>query len=192
MPKGFSEQEKERIKESLLDVCRRSWSRFGYKKTSVDELCAQTGISKGAFYLFFESKEALFCDVLCTVQDEICSKALVIMEEQKDKYGAARALKMIYREYYENNFLYFGSGTDLTVLLNRLSEEQAKRLEESQNKSRRLFEDQPYLKLKVPRDMAASVIYSLIMNIRNKDVLPWNHMEIFDFMADHLIDSLYE
>ena len=40
--------------------------------------------------------------------------------------------------------------------------------------------------------MAISVIYSLIMNIRNKDVLPWNHMEIFDFMADHLIDSMYE
>ncbi len=40
--------------------------------------------------------------------------------------------------------------------------------------------------------MAASVIYSLIMNIKNKDVLPRDHAETFDFMVDHLIDSLYE
>ena len=38
--------------------------------------------------------------------------------------------------------------------------------------------------------MAASVIYSLIM--KNKDVLPRDHAETFDFMVDHLIDSLYE
>jgi hypothetical protein len=36
------------------------------------------------------------------------------------------------------------------------------------------------------------VLYSLIMNIKNKDILPYNHVETFDFMVDHLIDSLYE
>ena len=37
-----------------------------------------------------------------------------------------------------------------------------------------------------------SVIYSFIMNIKNKDILLQNHMETFDFIVDHLIDSLYE
>lgn len=45
---------------------------------------------------------------------------------------------------------------------------------------------------KVDPDMAMSVIYSLIMNIKNKDVLPYDHMETFGFMVDHLMDSLYE
>ncbi len=40
--------------------------------------------------------------------------------------------------------------------------------------------------------MALSVIYSLIMNIKNKDVLPHSHIETFDFMVNNLIDSLYE
>ena len=40
--------------------------------------------------------------------------------------------------------------------------------------------------------MAMSVIYSLILNIKNKDILPQDHVETFDFMVDHLIDSLYE
>lgn len=37
------------------------------------------------------------------------------------------------------------------------------------------------MKLKVGGDMAIAVIYFLIMNIRNKDILPHNHMEIFDW-----------
>jgi AcrR family transcriptional regulator len=191
MPKSFSEREKENIKKNLLEACKQSWTQYGYKKTSVDELCRQAGISKGAFYLFFESKEALFCDVLCSVQEQICEETGRIMEEQRDRYGAAKAIKMIYREYHKNNFLYNGDSRDFTVLMNRL-EQQAKRLEQSNNRCRQLFENMSHLRLKVPKDMAISVIYSLIMNIRNKEVLPWNHMEIFDFMTDHLIESLYE
>ncbi len=58
--------------------------------------------------------------------------------------------------------------------------------------SQQLFLNQPYLKLRVDADMAMSVIYTLIMNIKNKDILPYNHIQTFDFMVDQLIDSLYE
>ena len=192
MARGFTEREKENIKRSLQEACKQSWTQYGYKKTSVDELCRQVGISKGAFYLFFESKEALFCEVLCSVQEQICNAALEIIEKHKGKYGVAEALKLIYREYDKNNFLYNSDSMDFTILMNKLSEGQAKKIEESNRMSQQLFFSQPYLKFKVDTDLAMSVIYSLIMNIKNKDVLPHNHMETFDFMVDHLIDSLYE
>ena len=179
MARSFTEREKENIKKGLQDACKRSWTQYGYKKTSVDELCREAGISKGAFYLFFESKEALFCEVLCSVQEQI-------------RQVAAKALKIIYREYDKNNFLYNSNTTDFTIFMNRLTEDQIKKIEASNNVNQQLFLDQPYLKLKVDADMAASVIYSLIMNIKNKDIFPCNHTETFDFMVDHLIDSLYE
>ena len=192
MARSFTEREKENIKRSLQEACKQSWTQYGYKKTSVNELCRQVGISKGAFYLFFESKEALFCEVLCSVQEQICNAALEIIEKHKGKYGVAEALKLIYREYDKNNFLYNSDSMDFTILMNKLSEGQAKKIEESNRMSQQLFFSQPYLKFKVDTDLAMSVIYSLIMNIKNKDVLPHNHMETFDFMVDHLIDSLYE
>lgn len=192
MSRSFTEREKENIKRSLQEACKQSWTQYGYKKTSVDDLCKQAGISKGAFYLFFESKEALFCEVLCSVQKQICTAALAVIEKHKEKHGVAEALKLIYREYDKNNFLYDSRSTDFTILMNKLSEEQAKKIEESNYMSRQLFSNQPYLKFKVDADLAMSVIYSLIMNIKNKDILPHNHMETFDFMVDHLIDSLYE
>ncbi len=192
MARSFTEREKENIRRSLQEACKQSWTQYGYKKTSVDDLCRQAGISKGAFYLFFESKEALFCEVLCSVQEQICNAASEVIEKHKDKCGVAEALKLIYREYDKNNFLYDSDSTDFTILINRLSEEQAKKIEESNHMSQQLFLGKPYLKFKVDADLAMSVIYSLIMNIKNKDILPHNHMKTFDFMADHLIDSLYE
>ncbi len=192
MARSFTEREKENIKRSLQDACKQSWTQYGYKKTSVDDLCKQVGISKGAFYLFFESKESLFCEVLCSVQEQICNGALEVIEKHKEKYGAAEALKLIYREYDKNNFLCDSDSTDFTILMNKLSQEQAKKIQESNHMSQQLFFSQAYLKFKVDADLAMSVIYSLIMNIKNKDILPHNHMETFDFMVDHLIDSLYE
>jgi AcrR family transcriptional regulator len=192
MARSFTEREKENIKNKLQEACKQSWTQYGYKKTSVDELCRQAGISKGAFYLFFESKEALFCEVLCSVQRQVCDTASKIMEKEKNKYGVAEALKFIYREYDKNNFLYNTNKTDFTILMNRLSVEQAKKLEESNHISQQLFLSQPYLKFKVHGDLVVSIIYSLIMNIKNKDVLPYSHIETFDFMVDRLIDSLYE
>jgi len=192
MARSFTEREKENIRRSLQEACKQSWTQYGYKKTSVDDLCRQTGISKGAFYLFFESKEALFCEVLCSVQEQICRAASEVIEKHRDKHGVAEALKLIYREYDKNNFLYESDSTDFTILMNRLSEEQAKKIQESSDMSRQLFLNQPCLKCKVDADLAMSVIYSLIMNIRNRDIMPYHHLETFDFMIDHLADSLYE
>lgn len=192
MARSFTEREKENIKTNLQEACKQSWTQYGYKKTSVDDLCRQTGISKGAFYLFFESKEALFCEVLCSVQEQICDAASRVIEKHKDKHGVAEALKLIYREYDKNNFLYDSDSMDFTILMNKLSEEQAKKIETSNHMGQQLFLSSPYLQFQVDTDMALSVIYSLIMNVKNKDILPHNHMETFDFMVDHLIDSLYE
>ena len=192
MARSFTEREKENIEKSLREACKQSWTQYGYKKTSVDDLCRQVGISKGAFYLFFESKEALFFEVLYSVQEQICNAASEVIEKHKNKYGVAEALKLIYREYDKNNFLCDSDSTDYIILRNKLSEEQAKKIEESNHMSQQLFFSNPCLKLKVDANLAMSVIYSFIMNIKNKDILPYNHTETFDFMVDHMIDSLYE
>lgn len=192
MSRGFSDREKEKIKISLLRACKENWTKHGYKKTSIDDLCKTVGISKGAFYLFFQSKEALFCEVLCSVQDEINDMVSEILETHKGRQGVAEALKATYREYNNNNFLYQSDGNDFTILMNKVSEEQSRRIVAATEKNKSLFLDNPYLRFKVDPQMALSVVYSLIMTIKNKNVLPYNHLEAFDFMVDHLIDDLYE
>ena len=43
---------------------KKLFERQGLKKTSVDELAQAVGISKGAFYLFYQSKEELLMEIL--------------------------------------------------------------------------------------------------------------------------------
>ena len=60
MPRAFSESEQADIRARLLAAARLRFGRYGLLKTTVGELAADAGVGKGSFYLFFESKEALF------------------------------------------------------------------------------------------------------------------------------------
>lgn len=64
MPKGFTEREKALIRAKLLEQGRQLFATYGVKKTNVEDLTRAAGISKGAFYLFFDSKEELFFELL--------------------------------------------------------------------------------------------------------------------------------
>lgn len=56
MPKAFSEEEKEWIRERLLQEGEKQFSAYGLRKTNIEELADAAGISKGAFYIFFSPK----------------------------------------------------------------------------------------------------------------------------------------
>ncbi len=64
MPLPFTEREKIRLRQKMLRSARRLFAQKGLKKTSLEEITTSVGIAKSTFYLFFESKEALFLDVL--------------------------------------------------------------------------------------------------------------------------------
>jgi AcrR family transcriptional regulator len=64
MPKAFTEQEKVTIRAQMRQKGKRLFEKQGIRKTSVDELSQAAGISKGAFYLFYDSKEELFMEIL--------------------------------------------------------------------------------------------------------------------------------
>ncbi len=48
----------------ILQAARRCFAEHGYDATGVAEICESAGISKGAFYYHFESKQAVFLAIL--------------------------------------------------------------------------------------------------------------------------------
>ncbi|MFC1618825.1 TetR/AcrR family transcriptional regulator [Candidatus Neomarinimicrobiota bacterium] len=84
MPKAFSRTERETIRRRLLDVGRENFSRFGFRKANVAEICRSVGIAKGSFYLFFESKEALFLAMFEEIETEIRSDLVAELEQLRD------------------------------------------------------------------------------------------------------------
>lgn len=64
MPAPFSPDKRERICRKLIEVAETELPVVGLKGMSIDRLAASVGISKGAFYSFFPSKEALCLAVI--------------------------------------------------------------------------------------------------------------------------------
>ena len=46
--------------QRILDAAANLIAHYGYDKTTVDEIAREAGVSKGAIYLHFKSKEDLF------------------------------------------------------------------------------------------------------------------------------------
>lgn len=192
MARSFTEQEKRNIQLKLLAECEKSWAKFGYKKTSIDELCVKAGISKGAFYAFFESKEALFCATMQLVEDRLYGYANRIMESEPNKRGLAKVLKAIYREYDKNSFICDTHSMDFLGFTNKLNERQLKQIHEYSEKCGRSFFEKPCLKFAVDKDKGIAALYAALSIISSKERLPYNHLEVFDFMVDSLTDKIFE
>jgi len=54
----------EETRTRIFNAARTCFSRTGYEATSVDDICKEAGATKGAFYYHFESKHALFLELL--------------------------------------------------------------------------------------------------------------------------------
>jgi AcrR family transcriptional regulator len=67
MPR-ISEDRKEARRAQLLDAARAQLAEHGYRDLSVDEICGAAELSKGSFYGYFESKQAM---LLALLDDEM-------------------------------------------------------------------------------------------------------------------------
>lgn len=64
-------------KEKLLDAGREEFYKYGYQKASLRRICAACGVTTGAFYFFFENKDALLREIV----DPVIEKGLRLAEE---------------------------------------------------------------------------------------------------------------
>ncbi|WP_236483615.1 TetR/AcrR family transcriptional regulator [Escherichia coli] len=67
----FTELEKEKIREELLKVAYRFFVDKGFKNTSLEDITSSVGIEKSSFYIFFESKEILYMELLAHEGEQI-------------------------------------------------------------------------------------------------------------------------
>lgn len=71
MAKAFDDNERKLIKSKLKEGALLFIQQQGVRKTSVDELVKYANISKGAFYLFYTSKELLFFDTIIDYHNKL-------------------------------------------------------------------------------------------------------------------------
>ena len=63
-PASRKEQQSERTREKLLTKCLHLFAQRGFSSTSIDEIARAAGLTKGAMYWHFASKDDLFHAIL--------------------------------------------------------------------------------------------------------------------------------
>ncbi len=190
MGRKFTEMERAEIITALKDICTEKLKRYGYKKISVDSLCKEAGISKGAFYLFYDSKEQLFYEVIIDLQNKIYHTSAAEIESLPGCGGIINALKKLYRIYDESKFFQQSSTEDYRLFLNKLNDEQRAALHSSERRNAEVFVKGQ--RLLQSEERVLSVIYALLMNVKNDALLPENHLDVFDFMVEQIIPTMYQ
>jgi AcrR family transcriptional regulator len=59
-----AQRARESRRTAVMDVARTIFSNQGYHATSIDDIIEGAGIARGTFYLYFESKRAIFDELL--------------------------------------------------------------------------------------------------------------------------------
>lgn len=70
MTKTQKQLQSEQTRQQIIDTAARLFASRGFDGTSMSDLAAAAGLTKGAFYHHFESKDALFFAVVQSVQDK--------------------------------------------------------------------------------------------------------------------------
>lgn len=86
----FTELEKERIREELIEVAYRFFIDKGFKSTYIEDITSSVGIAKSSFYIFCESKEMLYMELLAREGEQIEKQVWPEVMAAKDIYTAIK------------------------------------------------------------------------------------------------------
>ena len=91
MPKLAAEA-KEQRRKTLIDAAWRCVARGGYRNLSVDDVCAEAGLSKGAFYTYFEHKHDL---LLALLEDDAAGLEHLVASAVETTGGVEQIRRMV-------------------------------------------------------------------------------------------------
>ncbi len=78
------QQRSEETRHRILEAATRLFSESGYDASGVAEICQAAGVSKGAFYHHFPSKQAVFLELLNSYLNRIDTGFSVMRHEGQD------------------------------------------------------------------------------------------------------------
>jgi AcrR family transcriptional regulator len=175
MPRGFTEREKELIHERLLERGYEQFSSYGLKKTTVEGLATAAGISKGAFYTFYDSKEALFMDVVEEKAEKHFREELLAALDLPGACPRARLLAVLKRAFALFKLipmLQFFTGSDYDLLFRRIPPE---KLQQHLDADQVFFADfishcrKAGIPVVVPPEEMSSLLYTLVLGVVHED-----------------------
>ena len=100
-PEERRKKEKENRKNSILKAARKLFFERGFKSVTVDLIAAKAEVSKGSIYLYFDSKEEIYTQILISANIDRHKEIENFIKAE----GTASELLHAFAEDYVNFFL---------------------------------------------------------------------------------------
>lgn len=84
MPRTFSEHEREVINAAMLKVGAALLRKKGIRQVTVEDIAKGANIAKGSFYAFYQSREALFWDIIKLEEKQLLDQIFAVAKEDID------------------------------------------------------------------------------------------------------------
>lgn len=190
----LSDTDKAAIRQNLEELCEEYWILQGYKKTSIKYLCEKAVISIGTFYTLYPTKEDLFFDTIRKIQKKLTEKFLDTSKNRQTKEGFAESMKALFREYDSKPFLYNVNTPDFQLFVSKLPDEAIEQIKFNSLDFFRQAIHTAGLNLKIEETQAYGIFSALLSTISAKETLcvTCDHLAVFDFMVDKLVDDIFE
>jgi AcrR family transcriptional regulator len=96
------QKEKENRKNAILKAARKLFFEKGFKSVTVDKIAADAELSKGAIYLYFESKEEIYVQILIADNNDFHGRIIDFLQKE----AAASELLLDFARLYIDFFLH--------------------------------------------------------------------------------------
>ncbi len=93
----FEYMQKDEVRESIIQVAGDIFSRYGYKKTTMDDIAKASRKGKSSIYYYFRNKEDIFLAILEKEAYQLRSnieKSLITKEDPREKLKAYIQVRM--------------------------------------------------------------------------------------------------
>ena len=184
---SFTAKERKSFIEALWRAAGKSAATIGMRKTTVDELVAEAGISKGAFYKFYPSKEHLFLDVLEQWYLQIyesANRALAYCPQLPTHQRVARVLKAVWRVMRSTPLVRFVQ-EEYPLLVRKIPEDVIKPQYRNVDAFIRSVIADSQISLNVTPAEAAATVKLLVLSLLNAEAVG----DHFDQALDALVDG---
>lgn len=192
-PRAFTIEEKERTRERLIAAAQRFLGTSGIKKTTVEDLAKAAGISKGAFYLFYDSKEILFMDALSSTQAVIHDTMIQRLRQCPEKLkGFVDVTMAMYKDFMAKPYLLTISGEEYESLLMRVPQEKiAEHIAEDDASSKRFCEELG-LSDKISPELLSAILRMLFLGVLHRSEIGALADDAFEFALTSVAEKLFK
>lgn len=97
------EQSREQTRQRLLDAAQALFLEQGYSASSVEDITAAAGYTRGAFYSNFDSKAEMYLELLRRDHETMMGEMRVIFETDSSRAQMEEQVMRFYSQHFRDN-----------------------------------------------------------------------------------------